>query len=229
MKSLLYAAAAAAALCSTGAAANLLINGSFENGNFTSNRGSDQSQLLATPDPSATDITGWTVDGPDDLSWLQAGNPFGITPEDGDRSVDLTGYDDSSPYTGVSQLVNLGVGDYSLTFYLGTDQSNGAYKGPVSVEATAGGLVEDFTFTPAVGVTGNAWQQETLPFSVSSAGDVTIKLQGLSAIQYLGLDNVDLESVSAAAPEPMTALPLALGLGLIGYLLRQRRTTVVRG
>jgi hypothetical protein len=56
---------------------------------------------------------------------------------------------------------------------------------------------------------------------------VTIRIQGLSGFQYIGLDNVDLESVSAT-PEPMTALPLALGLGLICYLRRRRPATTVR-
>lgn len=228
MKSL-SCAIAVVALCSTASAANLLTNGSFENGTFSSNRGTDESQLLATPDPSSTDITGWTVTGPDDIAWLQNGNRYGITAEDGARNIDLTGYDDASPYSGVSQVVNLAAGEYSLSFYLGADQSNSLYSGPVSVTTSVNALAQNFTFTPAVGATGNVWQQETMDFNVGTGGNVTVKIQGLSGDQYIGLDNVDLESVASVAPEPMMALPLALGFGLIWYLRRRRVTAAVQG
>jgi hypothetical protein len=70
--------------------------------------------------------------------------------EDGSKFIDLTGYYDAPPYSGLIQSVNLGVGDYALTFWIGADQPSAIYRGPVSVEATVGGLVQDFTFTPAV-------------------------------------------------------------------------------
>ena len=64
--------------------ANLLVNGSFEQGAFV-NQG-NQTMSLA---PGSTVITGWTV-VTDATAWINAGNPFGLAASDGSRFLDLT-------------------------------------------------------------------------------------------------------------------------------------------
>jgi len=173
------------------ASANLLTNGSFENGCFVNNGYGEQSLPVGS-----TAITGWTTTTAE-LVWFINGNEYGATAQDGSMFLDLTGHHVSYPYGGVSQTVNLAAGDYTLTFYIGAAGSN---DGPKSVYASAGNQSNVlFTFTPAPGATGTVWQQETLNFSVATAGNVTISLVGNSAVgsNDLGLDNVDLEAASA--------------------------------
>lgn len=64
--------------------ANLLVNGSFEDGAFVSD--GNQTMSLA---PGSTVITGWTVIT-DTTAWINVGNPFGLTASDGSRFLDLT-------------------------------------------------------------------------------------------------------------------------------------------
>jgi hypothetical protein len=87
------------ALAASAAHANLLVNGSFEQGNHT-NDGNNTETLL----PGATDITGWTTVG-SHVSWIADPNPFGLTAQDGSRFLDLTGYTVGAPFGGVTQTI----------------------------------------------------------------------------------------------------------------------------
>jgi uncharacterized protein (TIGR03437 family) len=193
MKSI-FAIAAAATLFATGGMANLLTNGDFENGTFIANAGQGGDSLNV----GSTAMTGWTVIGGHPIAWLPTG-AFGVTSQSGKYLLDLTGYSDTKPYGGVSQTVNLAVGNYILTFYLGEDQNVKVYSGPVSASVSAGSSSAVFTTTVPAGATGVIWQQQTFNFSVTSAGPITITIIGNSTAgwQAIGLDNVDLEPAGA--------------------------------
>ena len=112
----LFLAMALASAITTAAKANLVSNGSFENGTFTP----DGNQVDSLPVNSTT-MTGWTVVN-GSLAWINSPNPFGINAQDGSKFLDLTDYRDAAPFGGVLQTVSTCVGcGYQLTFYLGSD------------------------------------------------------------------------------------------------------------
>jgi hypothetical protein len=117
----------------------LISNGSFETASGDSSLPTGNgSQLLS----GSTAIADWTVfGGPgfDGVAWLPNGNGYGVSTPFGNYFLDLTGYNDDQPYFGVEQTITTVAGqNYTLTFDLGVDQGSGAYKGPISVTASAG-------------------------------------------------------------------------------------------
>ena len=225
-------AAASLGLLALGAPAsnaqNLLTNGSFEAGNFTGANPNGVSHLTQL-NPSATNITGWTVlsgNNVSDIVWVENGNPYTGNASDGIRSLDLTGFRDTTPYGGVTQTLTLSPGTfYNLKFDLGSYESTFTFRGPVSARATIGSLDQTFTFTAAPGSTGQQWGNMTANFSVTSVSN-TLQISGVSAAgaQYLGLDNASITAVSAAsAPEPGSVALLFTGvLPLAGLVARRR-------
>jgi hypothetical protein len=85
-----------AALCMLFAAAhanaNLLTNPSFESGAFV-----NQGNVTMVLPVGSTAITGWTVVA-DQLAWIDAGNPWGLSAQDGTRFLDLTAYQTGAPF-----------------------------------------------------------------------------------------------------------------------------------
>lgn len=188
----------------TPAGANLLANGSFENGGFV-NQGSDTMSLAA----GSTAIDGWTV-VTDTVAWIGPTNPFGLTASAGDYFLDLTNYQAGAPYGGMRQTVATIVGaTYLLSFDLGGSNFWGR---PDGITATAGATSVTFT-TPTTG-TNNDWYGESMTFVATSAS-TTITLQGQSGINYIGLDNAAVELVSLPVPEPPGWLLMAAGLALL--------------
>lgn len=197
------------------ARADLITNGSFEEGS-PQPTGSG----IALPTGSTT-MPGWTVIGGtagDGLAWLSNANPFGGVTPFGNNFLDLTGFNDRAPYFGVSQTITTVVGQqYTLSFDLGVDQSDARFKGPIGLTATADGSSLAVTnFNPAG--TGNIWQAFSLNFAATSTSTL-ISLQGTQGTQYIGLDNVSVNP--AAVPEP-SAFAL-LGVGGLGMALARAR------
>jgi hypothetical protein len=196
-------AAALSVIVSGQSRANMIVNGSFENG---TNPPPLNGSGVALPTGS-TAITGWTViggTGGDGLAWLPNGNPYGVSTTFGNNFLDLTGYLDRSPYFGVSQSISTTVGQsYTLTLNLGVDQGTPAYGGPIAVQVQAGPVTETITDNPAG--TGNIWTAFNVNFTADSTSTL-ISIQGTEGNQYIGLDNVSLNA--AAVPEPGS---LALG------------------
>jgi hypothetical protein len=210
---------ALATMCSGSAAANLLLNPSFE---------SPGASFSGASLPAGSNmILVWTTTNAE-IAYLTNSNTLGISTPFGSAFLDLTGYHDASPYGGVTQSVNLTAGNYILTFYLGEYQSDARFQGPVAATASAGNQSNVlFTTTAPAFVSGNIWQQQTLNFSVAAAGAVPITVvgAGTSGGGYIGLDNFDLEPGAAtAAPEPSTIGTVVLaGLALIAGRRRFQR------
>lgn len=213
-----FSVLAVAALMAGSAHANLITNGSFESGAFV-NQGNDTMSLAA----GSTVITDWTV-VTDTTAWIGASNPFGLTASNGSFFLDLTNYQAGAPFAGMSQDIATTPGaTYSLSFDLG---SSTLWGRPDSITASAAGASQTFT-SPLTG--GNDdWQNVSMQFVASSA-TTTVLLQGTSGLNYIGLDNVDVEFVSGpgpgpgTVPEPATLALLTLGLAGLGASRRRRQ------
>lgn len=206
-----------ALLCAAGTAhANLLVNGSFENGTFSP----PSNDTVSLPAGSMA-MPGWTVIV-DSLSWIGAGNPFRLFAQNGTKFLDFTDYRDSPPYSGVTQTVNTTPGaSYALSFYLG---SSDEYGRPVTITASAGSTTLPFTGT-ATGV--STWELFTLPF-LATGSTTAVTLLGTTGRNYIGLDNVDLVQTAEAprgpqgVPEPQSLLLVLAGLTGVGAVTRRR-------
>ena len=199
----------------TGAEANLLVNGSFESGNF--NPPGNATMSLGV---GSTAITGWIVSN-DVVAWIGTGNPWGLSANDGARFLDLTDYATGAPFGGVSQVISTVPGaSYLLSFDLGSSTFWGR---PDGITASAAGTFA--TFTSPLSGTNNAWQQVSMAFTALS-GSTTVQLLGASGIQYIGLDNASVELVAAPIPEPGTWALMLAGIASLGAL-RQRRVRAV--
>jgi uncharacterized protein (TIGR03382 family) len=203
---------AALALGAAGAQANLLVNGSFEDGAFV-DEGNDIMSLAA----GSTTITGWTVIS-DTTAWVGAANPFQVMPNNGVRFVDLTDYAAGGPFAGMQQTVATVVGaTYLLSFDLG---SSNLYGQPSAITASAAGSEQTFT-SPTTGGSNNDWEIFSLAFTAVS-GTTTVSLQGQTGLLYIGLDNAVL--IQTAVPEPATGALALLGVGALAAVVRRRRT-----
>jgi hypothetical protein len=195
------------ALFSLNAYASLLTNASFESGTFV-----DDGNKTVTFTASSTSITDWTTVG-SHVSWIDTGNPWGLSAQDGDRFLDLTGYTAGAPFGGVSQTVPTTIGQqYDLSFYLGsyTQRWGGP---PVSILAMVDGTSQIFTVTTTSAV--STWTPFTLHFTATSAS-TTVTLMGAAGANYIGLDNVSLDPASGSAvPEPKSYVLAAIGIGIL--------------
>lgn len=219
---LLVSALLGAAAVPLTAAHAQLINGSFEDGNFTGTnpQGAPGATQLFI---GATNITGWTVNN-QELAWLGAGNPYGYVAADGVRSLDLSGYHDFAPFGGVSQTIITQPGaTYNLSFKIGAFGGN---TSSVNASADRTGQALSFTGSPANGAI--QWGSVGFDFVADGDGTTLIALIGLSATQNfnLPLDDVTVTLVSApatAAPEPATLGFVGMGvLSGVGAVVRRR-------
>jgi hypothetical protein len=196
------------------ASANLLTNGSFENGAFV-NQGN---QTMVLPVGSSI-ITGWTVVG-DQLAWINAGNPWGLSAQDGDFFLDFTAYPTGAPFGGIAQTIATIPGEeYELSFYLGsyTQRWGGP---PVSIQASAAGTSQTFSVTTTS--TASTWTPFSMSFTASAA-NTQISLVGTAGFQYIGLDNVSLIGLGATdVPEPGSLTLIGAGLGALLLTVRRR-------
>ena len=226
MRPCLRTLAVALVVLLTGTAhANLLVNGSFEDGVFV-NQG-NQTMSLA---PGSSVIAGWTV-VTDSTAWINAGNPFGLAASDGNRFLDLTNYSAGAPFAGLSQSFATTAGaTYTLSFDLGGSNSWGR---PDALIASAAGTSATFTTGAASTATpNNDWYHESMTFTATGT-TTTLTLQGSAGGNYIGLDNVvvDLLSGPGPTPDPVPAIPepstwalMLAGLAAIGGAARRRAT-----
>ena len=125
------------------ARADLITNGSFELGTFVN----DGNQTMILPLGSTT-ITGWTVVA-DQIAWINAGNPWGLSAQDGNKFLDFTAYPTGAPFGGVSQNITTIAGhQYVLSFYFGSYTARWGGP-PMSILASAGPASQTFTVSTA--------------------------------------------------------------------------------
>jgi hypothetical protein len=209
------------ALAALRARADLITNGSFENTEGTFAGDPNHVDLLVS---GLTTIPGWTTTNGVPTAWIMNGNPYGISASNGTFFLDLTGYTDVGTYGGVMQTFATTAGtSYVVTFDLGYGGNSGLFGGPVKLTASAGGTSQ--TFTSGSGTPNPAvWDSETFGFAATS-GSTTLSLVGLSGIDYIGLDNVDVEPAvgipPVPVPEPGTVALVLTGIGFLGGVARR--------
>jgi hypothetical protein len=202
-----------------------VVNGSFEDTAGTFVAGGNN--VISLPIGS-TLIPGWTV-VTSNGAWARNDNPFvpnGAT--NGSFFLDLTGFDDSAPYAGVTQDVATVPGAaYTLSFDLISFESDFRFAGPVGVTASADLTSAPFVFTP-IATSGVQSARFSLPF-VATDALTTITIQGTVAGtgavltgQFLGLDNVTLIEAIPESSRAVAAAMLALGVVLVGPRFMRR-------
>ena len=227
------AAIGGALLASPARAANLIVDGSFEDptvptGSFT---------LFNT---GATFGTGnpWSVVGPSGgnvgivyTNFSQSGITFPA--EDGNQWIDLTGTS-NSPAEGVQQTVATSIGQqYTLSFYVGNVNNVGGIFGTTStIDVDINGsqvLAAENSCTSCT--TTLTWQLFTTTFTATGTSTVLAFLNGdPSNDTSNGLDNITLNATTIPPTPLPAAFPLfATGLGALGLFgwRRKRKAQVV--
>jgi choice-of-anchor C domain-containing protein len=204
----------------TGFAANLLINGSFETGpSFGGN--------FINVNGGSTAITGWTVGG---LAVDYSG-PGTWNISDGIRNIDLDGSVGSPyPYGSISQTFATTIGQsYFMTFDLSGNPAGGPLVKQVQVSAGANSQI--FGHNIGAIVSPNlplsiTYQQQQFTFTaIANTSTLTFtSLTPQSGITGYGavIDNVfvGVSSSSSVPDAGSTAALLALGLGVLGFARR---------
>ena len=194
------------------AAANLLVNGSFETGPVAGS-------FINLPGGN-TSITGWTVtgEGIDYIGtlWVAA---------NGTHSLDLDGSVTSTttpPFVhgGIAQTFATTAGtSYTVTFDLAGNPFGAPTIKPLRL--LAAGQQMDFTFDVTGKSAGNmGWLPETWTF-IANGASTTIEFRSLTVSPLTGfgpaLDNVSVDAISVTPPGvPEPASLLLFGFGLIG-------------
>jgi len=168
------------------ARADLLVNGSFEEGAFA-----PPSNATMTLAPGATTMTGWEVFNASP-TWIGVGDPWGLDAVDGNLFLDLTGYHSGAPFGGVRQTIATVPGhEYRVSFHLG---SSNTYGRPSAVTVSAGGTSGTFT-SPLMGST-NDWELHSLVFTASESR-TAVSIVGSAGRDYIGLDDVSVVDLDA--------------------------------
>ncbi len=198
----LVAVSAALSMGGAAQAANLVVNGSFEDPGFSLPAGS-YCYLGGGPYDCGS-VNGWTGAFP---LMLSTSGPWG-NPNTPDGNV-LVGIQGTSF---IQQTLNLAPGTYKLSWI---DAGRGNYGGPTETYQVAVGgnvmSVESVNF-------GAGWMAKSLTFT--AAGATTLSFAGQT--NYDATAFIDNVSVTAAVPEPETYAMLLGGLGLVGWAARRK-------
>lgn len=190
--------------------ANLLANGSFEQGTFAPPNNQTMTLL-----PGSTAITGWQV-VTDRLAWINAGNPWSLAAQDGNFFLDLSDYAAGAPFGGVQQTFATTPGyEYTVTFELG---SSNRWGRPGALTVSAAG--QSASYVSASTGTNNDWQPFSFVFKATGASS-TLSLIGKSGMNYIGLDNVS--ATVTVVPEPSMAALCLAGLAALAAGTRRLR------
>lgn len=205
----------------------LITNGSFE---FISLDPSTLSSDVA----GSTNITGWDVVGPGEVSVASSPLFFdGITfnAQDGNQWLDLTGLFDTGLTTGVTQSIPTIIGQaYNLQFYVGS--ALGSEVGlvfPSTVALSINGAPSESFPNPAEPTTSLDWKLFTTPFTSTSATTSLTFFNGNTRPNVISaLDNV---SVTAVPPSAVPAVPGPLPLLGVGsaFLWSRRLRNRIKG
>lgn len=235
MNSVKIALVALSLLTSGLASANLIQNGSFEEGTLVGRSSpADGGMNLAM---GSTAITNWTV-GVSQVDWLQgtvgmlgsSHSQWGLTaaPGAGKRFVDLTGLSAGPSYGAISQTFTTVIGQvYNLSFMMGSTTGSAPAGGPILNDAAittvitfgAGpgfSLSVPFDPNPLTGV--NKWTPQTAQFTATGTS-ANLSFLGFSGQNYIGLDNVAVTAV----PEPGSIALMLAGLAVVGSIAARRR------
>jgi hypothetical protein len=157
------------------------------------------------------DFTGWSLGGDTDFTGV-VGNFSGVNPEDGNFQAYLGSVGSD---TTLSQTFSDVAGQtYTTSLWMAS------FGGTPS---DFGALLDGATELSINPVSAQGYTQYT--FSFTGTGSDTLTIFSRNDPSYQLLDNVSVSG--GAVPEPASWALMMSGLGLIGGILRSRRTTVV--
>ena len=229
--SLCFLVAALGFATSTPAAANLLIDGSFEDtGTAAGSETPVEVGSAAIPGWTVVTNGGSAVDNGTNVT-VEGNGAFGLYTPFGTDFLDLTGKLDRVPYDGVTQAVSTVIDQaYALSFSLGA-KASGSFGGPISATASAGPSsttpVTSMTFndpvTTGTTINGMIWTAETLTFTATSTTTAVTIVGTASNSGFIGLDNADLELAGTPVSEPGTLMMLSATVLAVAASRRCRR------
>jgi hypothetical protein len=141
------------------------------------------------------------------------------TASDGTWFLDLNG----SQQGGIEQTFDTSAGAvYTVSFDIKANTSDLTLS-PKSLEVSAAGVSEDFTYTPTITNSGGPWATETFTFS-ATGNETTLAFESLVQNSNEGslLDNVRVSTSST--PEP-ASLGFVVGALVIGFFWFSNRKT----
>lgn len=196
----------ATAMIAGSASANLIVNGSFEEGNYAGG------PWNSVP-PGDNRVTAWEA-VEKGFDWHNQEH-FGPA-YDGSMMIDLTyGF----AYGGISQTFATVAGQqYWLRFALAGPENGGSFQNPRAVNVSVAGLNQTFD-APASPASGLTWDVENFIFQ-ATASQTTLTFRGNNLDQYWG-PVIDAVSVTAV-PEPSTYLAGLSALAVLSLVARRR-------
>lgn len=200
----------AGALLSVGASATVIVNGSFEDGDFS---GANYSWLTVANGQS--NITGWTIGGAA-VDWHNGAefNPI----QDGLKAVDLNLSGGGLGNTGtLSQTFSTSIDTtYDLAFYFAGPKAS--FPDPRQVKVDVAGISQVFDQVASPNKDLN-WGLHTLSFTAIDVA-TTLEFSAVNGSGYWGalIDNV---SVTAQVAEPSSIALLVIGLLGLGFTRRK--------
>ena len=201
------------------AQANLIVNGSFEQGNYT---GGWWGSVWTDIEPGSTNLTGWANTGQGIINWHD--NQAMVNPFDGTKVVDLNNSGNGLGDTGVlSQSFATSIGEnYQLKFYLAGPGT--FFSDPRQVQVNIAGIQHVFSQAASPN-TALVWGEKNLTFTATAA-TTTLAFSSVDGSGYWG-PLLDMVSVDAAVPEPSTLANLACGAALMLVFGRRRSKPAV--
>lgn len=202
-KSFLCAAVAASAFAAQ--ASNLVVNGSFEQISAGNTQPVGSWSIYSN-------ITGWSG-----IPNIEVRDHVAGDAQDGSNYVEL----DTNSNSGMSQVIT-GNGWYNLSFWFSPRERVAA--GSNGIGFNFGDLSGQVLTNVAGAQSGNVWQQYSGLVNLNGPTALTFFATGQSDSVGGSLDNV---SVTAAVPEPESYAMMLAGLGLMGAIVRRRKSKVI--
>ncbi len=214
----------ALALSTPATAANLLINGSFEQNPVS----------VAYYTAPSTTITGFTVvglPGGDNIVQLTNNSAFGgvgVVASQGTQFLDLTGNVGRGAGVRSDGFATQAGATYRVAFDVGAFNVGGSSFGDAIVDLYVNNaLAGSFLNTQSLNTAGTDYQRFSYDFLGTGAAMNVAFYSSLSTASSnlgVGLDNVEVSLLRNAVPEPASWALMLGGFGLVGAAMRRRNT-----